>query len=243
MSDNSIDVKNLRVRYGDLVALEDATLHVDGSRVCGLVGTNGSGKSTLFKAMMGILTPDSGEVSIGGLTPQEARNSNLVGYVPQSEEVDWTFPLRVWDVVMMGRYGHMGFFRRIRQEDKKAVEAALERVDLLDLAERQIGELSGGQKKRAFVARGLAQGAKILFLDEPFSGVDKVSEGTITRLLQGLAKDGATVIVSTHDLAALPKLASEAILLQRRVLMHADTATILQPENLAMAFGTSEVAP
>jgi manganese transport system ATP-binding protein len=198
---------------------------------------NGSGKSTLFKTIMGLLRPDSGTVRVSGENPAKARKSGVVGYVPQSEDVDWAFPVTVRDVVMTGRYGHMGFTRHAKKADHDAVDHALERVELTEYANRQIGQLSGGQKKRAFVARGIAQGATILLLDEPFAGVDKRSEATITRLLRELADDGATILVSTHDLHALPDLADEAILLMRRVLMHGVPDEVLQPDNLALAFG------
>lgn len=138
---------------------------------------------------------------------------------------------------MMGRYGHMGMSRRPRKADKVAVAEAMERVELSNYAHRQIGQLSGGQKKRVFVARGMAQKATTLLLDEPFAGVDKRSEATICALLKELAGEGATILVSTHDLQALPALADEAVLLMRRVLLHGTPAEVLQPENLALAFG------
>jgi manganese transport system ATP-binding protein len=143
----------------------------------------------------------------------------------------------VRDVVMMGRYGFQGFTRRASRADREAVDRALERVELTDLADRRIGALSGGQRKRAFVARGLAQGARVLLLDEPFAGVDTPSEATITGVLRELADDGATILVSTHDLGALPRLADEAVLLMRRVLLHDSPDVVLRPENLARAFG------
>jgi manganese transport system ATP-binding protein len=157
--------------------------------------------------------------------------------VPQSEEVDWSFPVSVRDVVMMGRYGMQGPTRRPRAADRAAVDEALEMVDLTDYADRQIGQLSGGQRKRTFVARGIAQGAQILLLDEPFAGVDKRSEATIVRLLRRLADDGRTVLVSTHDLHALPSLADQAILLLRRILFQGTVTDALAPERLALAFG------
>lgn len=233
----AISVRDVTVHYGEVLALDGATLEIEPGRVCGLVGMNGSGKSTLFKTIMGLLRPDSGTVAVNGGTPTKARKAGSVGYVPQSEDVDWGFPLSVRDVVMTGRYGHMGFTRHPKQVDHDAVDHALERVELTEYADRQIGQLSGGQKKRTFVARGIAQGATILLLDEPFAGVDKRSEATITRLLRELADDGATVLVSTHDLHALPDLADEALLLMRRVLMHGAPAEVLRPENLALAFG------
>ncbi|MDN5880705.1 MAG: metal ABC transporter ATP-binding protein [Micrococcaceae bacterium] len=233
----AIDVREATVHYGDVLALDHASVSLQPGRICGLVGMNGSGKSTLFKTIMGSVTPDQGTVKINGGAPSAARKAGTIGYVPQSEEVDWAFPVSVRDVVMMGRYAQMGFTRRPRPADRAAVADALERVELTEFADRQIGQLSGGQKKRAFVARGIAQGATILLLDEPFAGVDKRTEATITGLLRGLAADGATVLVSTHDLHALPALADEAVLLMRKVLMHASPDEVLQPENLARAFG------
>lgn len=233
----AIDLDSVTVHYGEVLALEQATLSVRQGRICGLVGMNGSGKSTLFKAIMGLVKPDAGTVTIAGGTPAQARKSGVVSYVPQSEDVDWQFPLSVQDVVMMGRYGHMGMTRRPRRADRLAVAAALERVELSGYAQRQIGQLSGGQRKRAFVARGIAQGATTLLLDEPFAGVDKRSEATICALLKEIARGGGTILVSTHDLHALPDLADEAVLLMRRVLMHGPPRDVLHPEKLALAFG------
>jgi manganese transport system ATP-binding protein len=233
----AIRVENVSVHYGEVHALDDVDLTLNSGSVCGLIGMNGSGKSTLFKVIMGMIKPDNGSVRIAGLDAAAARKSGRVGYVPQSEDVDWTFPISVRDVVMMGRYGHLGFLRRPRRADREAVAAALERVELTEFADRQIGQLSGGQKKRAFVARGIAQDASILLLDEPFAGVDKRSEATISTLLRELAADGRSILVSTHDLHAVPKLCDEAVLLMRKVLVHSDPHTVLQPENLALAFG------
>lgn len=233
----AIDVEGVTVHYGEVLALDHADLTLEPGRVCGLIGMNGSGKSTLFKAIMGMVRPDSGTIAINGGTPKQARREGIVGYVPQSEDVDWDFPISVREVVMTGRYGHMGPLRRAHARDREAVEHALERVELGEFADRQIGQLSGGQKKRAFVARGIAQGATILLLDEPFAGVDKRSEATITRLLRELAAEGVTILVSTHDLHALPGLADEAVLINRRILMHGSPAEVLRPDNLALAFG------
>lgn len=233
----AIDVQGVTVRYGDVTALESVSLAVEAGRVTGLIGMNGSGKSTLFKTITGMLRPDAGRVLLDGAAPALARKRGLVGYVPQSEDVDWAFPVTVRDVVMMGRYGRLGFTRRPRRADELAVDEALERVELTGLADRQIGRLSGGQKKRAFVARGIAQDARILLLDEPFAGVDLRSEATISRLLRELADEGHAVLVSTHDLHALPRLADEAILLLHRVVFQGTVAQALEPEMLARAFG------
>lgn len=233
----AIEVEGVSVRYGDVHALDEVSLRVEAGRVCGLIGMNGSGKSTLFRTIMGTIRPDHGRVLVDGASPAGARRRGTIGYVPQSEDIDGAFPVCVHDVVMMGRYGHQGFTRRVRETDRRAVADALERVELTAYADRQIGQLSGGQRKRAFVARGIAQGARILLLDEPFAGVDKRSEATIVRLLQELAASGCTILVSTHDLHALPQLADEAILLMRRVLRHAGVDEVLRPEHLAQAFG------
>ena len=237
MTEPTLRVDRVTVRYGDVLALDGASIELRPGRVCGLIGMNGSGKSTLFKTIMGMIRPESGTVRIDGVDPAVARKRGAIGYVPQSEAVDWTFPLSVRDVVTTGRYARMGLTRKPRQADREAVDRALEQVELTDYADRQIGRLSGGQKKRAFVARGIAQGADTLLLDEPFAGVDKRSEAMITRLLRELAAEGRTILVSTHDLHALPQLADEAVLLMRRVLFHGSTSEVLTPERLALAFG------
>jgi manganese transport system ATP-binding protein len=233
----ALTVTGVGVRYRDVTALVDASLTLEAGRVCGLVGMNGSGKSTLFKAVMGVVRPDTGAISIFGGPPARARKNGTVSYVPQSETVDWTFPVSVRDVVMMGRYGKQNWMRSPRGRDHDAVTEALARTELTELADRQIGQLSGGQRKRAFVARAIAQEASLLLLDEPFAGVDKRTEATITRLLRELTAQGASVLVSTHDLHALPDLCDEAVLLQQRVLMHGSPEEVLRPENLALAFG------
>lgn len=233
----ALSVSGLQVRYGRNVALDGVDLAIEPGLVHGLIGMNGSGKSTLFKALMGLVKPDLGSVELFGDAPQAARRAGRVAYAPQNEDVDWTFPVSVRDVVAMGRYGKLGSTRRLRAEDREAIDAALERVELTDLAERQIGALSGGQRKRAFVARGLAQGAELLLLDEPFAGVDKRSEATITALLRGLATEGRTVLVSTHDLIAVPELCDQVALINRRIVAQGSIAETLRPEPLAKAFG------
>jgi manganese transport system ATP-binding protein len=237
MTDTIVSIRGLSVRYGPVQALADVSLELPAGRVVGLLGVNGSGKSSLFGAVMGTVPIDSGRIRLFGGDPAAARKRNLVSYVPQSEAVDWDFPLSVWDVVLMGRYGRMGPTRRPRSEDREATEQALRRVGLLDLASRQIGELSGGQRKRVFVARGVAQEASLLLLDEPFAGVDKGSERTIVELLHGLRDEGKGILVSTHDLAGVPELCDEVVLLQRRVLFQGPPADALAPETLALAFG------
>lgn len=233
----ALTVHDLHVRYASNVALDGVDLTIEPGLVHGLIGMNGSGKSTLFKALMGLVRPDAGTVELFGGTSQAARRAGQVAYAPQSEAVDWSFPVSVRDVVAMGRYGRLGFRRRLRPEDRDAVDGAIERVELTDLADRQIGALSGGQRKRAFVARGLAQGAELLLLDEPFAGVDKRSEATITALLRGLAEEGRTILVSTHDLVAVPELCDRVALINRRIIAQGTVDETLRPEPLAQAFG------
>lgn len=232
-----ISVRNLAVRYGTVEALNDVSLELLPGRVVGVIGMNGSGKSSLYAAIMGSVKLASGSVQLFGDDPAAARKANQVSYVPQSEAVDWDFPISVAEVVMTGRYGRMGFLRTPRGADRDAVGRALERVGLTDLAHRQIGELSGGQRKRVFVARGIAQEATLMLLDEPFAGVDKASEYMIIDLLRSLASEGRGIVISTHDLAGVPQLCDEVVLLKNRVLFHGSPTEALSPERLALAFG------
>ncbi|HEV7948412.1 MAG TPA: metal ABC transporter ATP-binding protein [Glaciihabitans sp.] len=232
-----ISIRGLTVRYGTVNALSEVDLDVQSGYITGLLGMNGSGKSTLFAALMGTVKPVTGDIRLFGDLPKLARQSNRVSYVPQAEAVDWDFPVSVADVVMMGRYGRLGITRRPRAADREAVAAALERVGLTELTSRQIGELSGGQRKRAFVARGIAQEASLLLLDEPFAGVDKGSESTLIDLLKSLRDEGRSILISTHDLAGVPELCDEVVLLQNRVLYQGSAADALTPERLALAFG------
>jgi manganese transport system ATP-binding protein len=232
----AVRVRDLTVSYADVLALSEVHLDVAAGRVCGLLGVNGSGKSTLFKALMGTVRPACGLVRLLGGPPEAARRSGEVGYVPQSDAVDWAFPVQVRDVVLMGRYGRMGARRVPRRADRAAVTDALDRVGLGNLARRQIGALSGGQRKRTFLARAIAQDARLLLLDEPFAGVDKGTEESITALLHGLRDEGRTVVVSTHDLAGVAELCDEVVLLQRRILAHGTPREVLTPEVLAGTF-------
>ncbi len=218
-------------------ALRDASFRLGPGTIAALVGVNGSGKSTLFKALMGFVRPAGGRISIAGGTVEEARKRKLVAYVPQSEEVDWTFPVSVWDVVMMGRYGHMNFLRIPRAEDRRIVEASLERVGMSAFKDRQIGELSGGQKKRVFLARALAQDGRIILLDEPFTGVDVTTEESIIELLRGLRAEGRIILVSTHNLGSVPEFGDRVILVNRTVLASGPLEEVFTEDNLARAFG------
>lgn len=237
MAESIISIRGLAVRYGTVQALADVSLELLPGRIIGVIGMNGSGKSSLFGAIMGSVKAAGGDIRLFGGDPARARSQNLVSYVPQSEAVDWDFPISVAEVVMTGRYGRLGFTRRPRAVDRDAVARAIERVGLVDLADRQIGELSGGQRKRVFVARGIAQEATLMLLDEPFAGVDKGSEHTIIDLLRGLAAEGRGILISTHDLAGVPELCDEVVLLKNRVLFHGAPEEALAAERLALAFG------
>lgn len=218
-------------------ALRDASFETPAGSITALVGVNGSGKSTLFKAVMGFVPLSAGQVQVLGLPVAQAMRQRLMAYVPQSEEVDWNFPVLVQDVVMMGRYGHMGFMRLPRQADRAAVRQALERVDMSELAGRQIGELSGGQKKRVFLARALAQQARVILLDEPFTGVDVKTESAIIDLLRQLRDEGCVILVSTHNLGSVPEFCDRTALIQGTVLACGPTAEVFTRANLERAFG------
>lgn len=235
---SGIKANDLSVVYRNgNVALSDATFSIPTATICALVGINGSGKSTLFKAIMGLVPVARGEVSILGQPAGRALSRNTVAYVPQNEEVDWNFPVLVEDVVMMGRYGHMGFLRRASREDRHKVDQALERVNMTAFRHRQIGELSGGQKKRVFLARALAQEGQVILLDEPFTGVDVTTEDAIIELLKSLRDEGRVMLVSTHNLGSVPQFCDQVVLVNRRVLDAGPTETVFTQKNLEAAFG------
>ncbi|QBY01139.1 manganese/iron ABC transporter ATP-binding protein [Rhodophyticola sp. CCM32] len=218
-------------------ALHDASFEIPRGTITALVGVNGAGKSTLFKAIMGFVPAARGDIRLLGKTVKEALAANLVAYVPQSEEVDWAFPVLVEDVVMMGRYGHMGFLRRPRRADHDAVEEALRRVNMQDFRHRQIGELSGGQRKRVFLARSLAQDGQVILLDEPFTGVDVKTEEQIVALLRELKDEGRVMLVSTHNLGSVPEFCDRTVLVKGTVLAYGPTETTFTRDNLEKAFG------
>ncbi|RWB24890.1 manganese/iron ABC transporter ATP-binding protein [Mesorhizobium sp.] len=218
-------------------ALRDASFEIPTGTIAALVGVNGSGKSTLFKAIMGFLRLAKGEILVLGQPAAAALRKNVVAYVPQAEEVDWNFPVLVEDVVMMGRYGHMGMMRLPKAADREAVTAALARVGMSDFRKRQIGELSGGQKKRVFLARALAQDGRVILLDEPFTGVDVRTEDAIIELLRALRHEGRVMLVSTHNLGSVPEFCDRAVLLRNTVLAYGPTGQTFTQANLEKAFG------
>ena len=233
-----IKVSDISVTYRNgHTALYDASFSLPKGSITALVGVNGSGKSTLFKSIMGFVPVSQGSVEILGMPAIKALKQNVVAYVPQSEEIDWNFPVLVEDVVMMGRYGHMGLLRNPKQTDHDMVTAALDRVNMTAFRKRQIGELSGGQKKRVFLARALAQESDVILLDEPFTGVDVQTEEQIMALLRDLRDEGKVMLVSTHNLGSVPDFCDRTVLINRTVLASGMTSEIFTPENLELAFG------
>lgn len=234
---SALTLADVSVAYHGHRVLWDVNLTLPPGTICGLVGANGAGKSTLFKALLGFVPLATGRVSLLGQTPAQARRAALVAYVPQLEEVDWHFPVSVQDVVMMGRYGHMNLLRRPRAHDRALVAQALHRVSLTGLEHRQIGTLSGGQKKRVFIARALAQQARIILLDEPFAAVDAQTEQTVSDLLRELRATAHTVLLSTHDLVSVEKLCDHVVLLKGQMLAFGPTAQVYTRANLHRAMG------
>lgn len=236
--DTGLDVKSVTVTYRTgLTALRDVSFEIPVGSITAVVGVNGSGKSTLFKSIMGFVELAAGSVSILGQSREAALRKNLVAYVPQSEDVDWNFPVLVEDVVMMGRYGHMGWLRHPSKKDHALVAAALDRVSMSKFRKRQIDELSGGQKKRVFLARALAQEGQVILLDEPFTGVDVKTEEQITALLQELREEGRVMLVSTHNLGSVPEFCDRAVLINQTVLAAGPTREVFTQSNLEHAFG------
>ena len=246
----SLSIENLTVAYHGKLALQVDSLSIPQGSICGLVGMNGAGKSTLFKALMGFVKPQKGHILIQERPNRYAQKHNLLAYMPQTEEVDWQFPIAVEEVVMMGRYGYLNFLRMPRIQDREIVRESLEQVDLWPLRHRQIGELSGGQKKRTFLARAIAQimtlrepvRPSLLLLDEPFSGVDIRTEKMMIQRLLELQKQGHTILISTHNLESIQTFCDQVILINRTLLAYGETAEVFTPENLQRAFSSTEMA-
>lgn len=232
---NQVEVAGLSVSYGSKRVLTNIYLDLYGGSVYGVIGPNGAGKSTLFKAILGLVEPNAGSVSVMGTTMDEVQKK--VAYVPQKDDVDWTFPAKVIDIVLMGRYPHKGLLERINKKDKAIAEQALEDLDITDLRDRQIGQLSGGQQQRVFLARALCQEAEIFFLDEPFVGVDMLTEERIIFILKKLAAEGKTLLVVHHDLSTVEDYFDKVILLNQRLIAYGDTEQVFVQENIAKCYG------
>jgi manganese/zinc/iron transport system ATP- binding protein len=225
----------MTVAYQRKPVLWDVELDIPAGALVGLVGPNGAGKSTLLKAVLELVPKASGRVMIFG--KPYAQQRRRVGYVPQRESVDWDFPVNALDVVAMGLYGRIGWFRPVRKAHRELARAALHRVGLADLAHRQISQLSGGQQQRVFLARALAQDADLYLMDEPFASVDAATERAIIDVLGQLRAAGKTVLVVHHDLETVPEYFDYVILLNMRVVAHGPTSTTFTPENLRKTYG------
>lgn len=230
-------VEGLTLRYGSQAspALDDLSFSVPAGTRVAVVGPNGAGKSTLFKAMVGLLRPQEGRVLVHGLP--FGHDKDCVAYVPQREEVDWRFPVSVLDVVLMGRYARLGWFRRPGRADRAAAMDCLGRLGIADLAGRPIGDLSGGQQQRVFLARALVQEPHILLLDEPFAGVDVTSQELVLELLDDLRARRVTVIVATHDLQLAAERFDQVLLLNHRLLAFGPAAAVFRTDQVKAAFG------
>lgn len=233
----ALDVHNLAAGYpGDKQAIHNVSFSVNHAERVAIIGPNGAGKSTLFKAIVGLIPFTTGDISIYG---DDCRSSHShVGYVPQQEAVDWTFPVSVYDVVMMGRTRHIGWFRWARKQDDEAVQAILEKLNIHDIAQRQIGELSGGQKRRVFIARALAQDTQVLLMDEPFTGVDTAAEQDIMQTLDILTDNGITILLATHDMVKASQDFDKVLLLKQTLLAFGTAQAVMQPDILSDAYGS-----
>ena len=230
-----IAIDRLWVHYRHVEALRNINCQVEAGKVTGIIGPNGAGKSTLLQAMLGLIPASQGKVMYQGQPLQV--QLKRVAYVPQRSQIDWTFPATVWDVVMMGRVKHTGWFRRFSSVSRRIALQALERVGMAAYRDRRIGELSGGQQQRVFLARSLAQQAKIFFLDEPFVGVDKKTERILFDIFRELADEGKIVLVVNHDLGESITNFDNLILLNQDLIASGDRALVLQPENMHRAYG------
>lgn len=232
---NAIAVNNLGVCYRTVEALRDISLSLSPGKVTGVFGPNGAGKSTLVKAMLGLIPTNMGTVSYAGQPLQNYLDR--VAYVPQRSQIDWTYPVTVWDVVMMGRVRKTGWFRRFSRVSRQKATAALKQVQMNEYKHRPIGQLSGGQQQRVFLARSLAQEAEVFFFDEPFVGVDQKTENIIFDIFHQLADAGNIVVVVNHDLGESITNFDDLILLNKELIAAGQRKQVLQEENLSRAYG------
>jgi manganese/zinc/iron transport system ATP- binding protein len=233
----ALEISQLTVNYDQMTALWDITLSIPTGKLVGIVGPNGAGKSTLIKAALGLVQPLTGTITL--LDQPIDKVKQKVAYVPQRGTVDWDFPITVLDLVLMGRYGKLGLFRRPRQADREAAHYYLEKVGMIHLAHRQISQLSGGQQQRAFIARALLQEADIYFLDEPFQGIDLATETLLVGILKGLVEKGKTVFVVHHDLNTVESVFDWMILLNLRLIGYGPVRDVFNANLLNQAYGKS----
>ena len=231
----SISISGLSVSYDRKRVLSNIYTQIPSGAVIGVIGPNGAGKSTLFKAILGLIETNAGQIKILGKSVEMGRRQ--IAYVPQRDEVDWQFPATVIDIVLMGRYPHKRWYQRLDHQDMMAGREALQALDIGDLETRQIGELSGGQQQRVFIARALCQGAEIFLLDEPFVGVDITTEQKIISILKALAAQNKTMLVVHHDLSTVEEYFDQVLMLNQRLVAAGPTASTFTQENIAAAYG------
>ena len=236
-NNNAVEVHDLTVAYGTKPVLWDIDLGIPEGKLAAIVGPNGAGKTTLIKAIVGLIKPVSGGIHFQDMEINNGKFKNKIAYVPQSGSVDWDFPATVLDVVMMGRYGHLGWFKRPGKEDKSMALETLESVGMREYASRQISQLSGGQQQRVFLARALIQQAEIYFMDEPFKGVDAQTEKSIVVLLKKLKEQGKTVIVVHHDLQTVSDYFDWVTLINLRIVANGPVEEVYNDKNLSLAYG------
>ena len=230
-----VEVHDLTVAYHRKPVLWDIDVALPAQQLIAIVGPNGAGKSTLLKSILGLVPIASGMITIFGKPLRKARS--LIGYVPQRETVDWDFPVDALDVVLMGRYGRLGWIRRPGKVDHQIAMECLEKVGMAELASRQISQLSGGQQQRVFLARALAQDAQLYFMDEPFAGVDAATEKAIVQVLRDLRANGRTVVAVHHDLQTVPEYFDHVVLLNMRLVAAGPIGEVFTPKNLQQTYG------
>jgi manganese/zinc/iron transport system ATP- binding protein len=235
----ALDIQHLTVAYRGSPVVWDLSVAIPAGKLLAVVGPNGAGKTTLLKAILGLITPLAGTISIFGKPAQNARNK--IAYVPQRMSVDWDFPVTVLDVVLMGCYARLGWFRRPGKQDKFDALEFLAQVDMAVFADTHISELSGGQQQRVFLARALMQRAEIYIMDEPFAGVDIVSEKAIVQVLKGLRLAGRTVVVVHHDIQTLTEYFDWIILMNVRTIACGPVEEVLKPEFMCRAYGNRTI--
>ena len=233
----AVEIHDLTVAYGAKPVLWDIDLSIPKGKLAAIIGPNGAGKTTLIKSMVNLIKPLSGGVHFQDVEIQKGKFKNKIAYVPQSGSVDWDFPATVLDVVMMGRYGHLGWFKRPGKTDKNMAIETLEQVGMKDYASRQISQLSGGQQQRVFLARALIQQAEIYFMDEPFKGVDAQTEKSIVILLKNLKEQGKTVIVVHHDLQTVSEYFDWVTLINLRIVANGPVEEVFNEKNIGIAYG------
>ena len=232
-----LEVQHLAVNYRGVSAVEDISFRLEPGQIVGVIGPNGAGKSTMVKAILGLVPAASGVVKFRSRSIQQQLQA--VAYVPQRSQIDWDYPVTVWNVVMMARTLHIGWLRQPSRQSQEVVAAALRRVGIWELRYRQIGELSGGQQQRVFLARSLAQEAELFFFDEPFVGIDKKTEAIVFEVFAELKSQGKTLLIITHDISGTLTQCDRLLLLNRQLIANGSLKEVITTNNIQRAYGDS----